>query len=96
MKVVDLFVCSKKNCSNISQSNRFKFCEKSKVLRWFKTQHIKINEIVVDQCKIAANYPTQMYLAIIEIRTILIYHHSNNDCRMLTRNKQDPSCSSNC
>ena len=39
----------------------------------------KNNIIVVDQCTIAANEPTQMHLTIIYIRTILTTH-----CKIMT------------
>ena len=64
-KVMDLFVCRTKLCSNISQRNRFEICEKYKILWWFKIKHDKNNRIVVDQFTISGNEPLELYLAII-------------------------------
>ena len=49
----------------ISKWNRFEICEKTKILSYFKIKHDTNNIIVVDQFTIAANEPTQVFLAII-------------------------------
>ena len=63
---------------------------------WFKIKHNKNNRFVVDQFTILENKHTHVHLTIHKIRKILINHCRNNDCRILKRNKQAPSCSSNC
>ena len=55
----------------------------------------KNNKIIVGQWKISDNIHTQVYLAIIQIRTILITHSSDIDCIMEIRNKQAPCCIGN-
>ena len=52
-------------CTKVSQRNRFDTCEKTKIIGWFKIKHDTNNRFVVDQCTVAANEPTQMYLEII-------------------------------
>ena len=69
--------------------------EKNKITLWFKIKYNKNNLIVLGQCTIAESEPTQLYPVMIQIRTILITHHSNNYCRIFKHNKQDPSCSIN-
>ena len=58
------FICLRqKKCSKISQRNRFEICEKKNSVM-FKIKHDKNNISVVDQCKIAANEPNKVYIAI--------------------------------
>ena len=56
---------------------------------------IKNNRIIVDQCTIAANEPTQVYLVIIKKIKILITHCSDNDCTMTIHTKHAPCCIGN-
>ena len=87
-KAVDLFVWSKKWCWKISLRNRLKICYKNKISWWFQINRDKDNIIFIHQLKIAANEPKQVYFAIKQIRTILITHSSDIDCRSLKRTKR--------
>ena len=54
------------------------------------------NVLVVNQSTLAENEPKQVYLAIKQIITILITHHSYIHCRTLRGNKQAPPRRSHC
>ena len=75
--------------------NRFNICDKSKVPQEFNNKYNKNNINAIGQWTIAANINMQMYITIIQIRTILITHRINKDCRDKIRNKYTPCCNGN-
>ena len=81
-----IYLSAEKLCSKISQRNRFEICHKNNILWWFKIKHTRKNWFVVYQCTIASDEHTQVNLAIIKMKTILITQRSHIDFRMVKCN----------
>ena len=62
------------------------FVRKNKVPWKLNIKHDKNNKIIVGQWTISENISLQVYIAIIEIRTILVSHSRNIDCRTAISN----------
>ena len=90
------FICLQRKIvfKNITKEQIWNSWEKQ-IPWWFNINYNKNKIIVVDKCTIAANEPTQVYLAIILIRTILITNHRDKDHRTLKCDKHAPFYSSN-
>ena len=95
-KVMDSVFAAKRLCSKIPQMNRFDICDRIKVPWQFKVKYIYNKIIFGGQWTKADNIPTQVYLVIVWIRTILITNSNYIDCRKAIFNKHSLWCSDNC